>query len=148
MRSTKFVSILLLCLAVVGCGATPGARTNLFSSGTQNPTSDVTALTANNTSAANSFLAQSSGNLGANNVSKLNVHSLLYSGATTKIFAHLLLWFGPSKHMSVGYNSNDAGQVSRQIADMIRRGIDGVVIDWYGPNTVVDQATKLVMHEA
>ncbi len=148
MRSTKFVSILLLCLAVVGCGATPGAQSKLFPSGTQNPTSDVTALTANNTSAANSFLAQSNGNLGANNVSKLNVHSLLYSGATTKIFAHLLLWFGQSNHMSVGYNSNDAGQVSRQIADMISRGIDGVVIDWYGPNTVVDQATKLVMHEA
>jgi hypothetical protein len=141
MRSTKFVSILLLCLAVVGCGATSG-------SGTQNPSSDVTALTANNTSAANSFLAQSNGNLGANNVSKLNVHSLLYSGATTKIFAHLLLWFGQSSHMSVGYNSNDARQVSRQIADMISRGIDGVVIDWYGPNTMVDQATKLVMHEA
>jgi hypothetical protein len=148
MRSTKFVSILLLCLAAVGCGANPGAQSKLFPAGTQNPASEVTVLTANNTSAANIFLNQANGNLGANNVSKLNVHSLLYSGATTKIFAHLLLWFGQSNHMNVGYNSTDAGQVSRQIADMISRGIDGVVIDWYGPNTVVDQATKLVMHEA
>jgi hypothetical protein len=31
---------------------------------------------------------------------------------------------------------------------MISRGIDGVVIDWYGPNNAIDQATQLVMHEA
>ena len=39
-------------------------------------------------------------------------------------------------------------KIQRQIADMISRGIDGVVIDWYGPNNAVDQATKAVMHEA
>ena len=50
--------------------------------------------------------------------------------------------------MNVGYKSNDAGQVERQVKDMISRGIDGVVIDWYGPNNAVDEATKLVMHEA
>jgi hypothetical protein len=148
MRRTKFVSILLLCLAAAGCGAGPTAQSKLFPAVTPSLSNDVTALTANNTSAANSFLNQSNGNLGANNVSKVNVHSLLYSGATTKIFAHLMLWFGGSKHMNVGYNSNDAAQVQRQIADMISRGIDGVVIDWYGPNNAVDQATQLVMHEA
>jgi hypothetical protein len=31
---------------------------------------------------------------------------------------------------------------------MISRGIDGVIIDWYGPNNSIDQATKLVMAEA
>ena len=112
------------------------------------PTTTLTAETANNTSAANNFWTQTNGNLGAGNVSKVNVHSLLYSGATTKVYAHLLLWFGQSNHMSVGYSSTDPAQVTRQINDMISRGMDGVIIDWYGPNSFVDQATKLVMAEA
>ncbi|PYQ41491.1 MAG: hypothetical protein DMG99_11275 [Acidobacteria bacterium] len=150
MRHTKFVSILLLCAAAVGCGAGQGAQSKLFPASTpsSNSNNNIAGLTDNNTSAANSFVNQSNGNLGANNVSKLNVHSLLYSGATTKIFAHLMLWFGGSSHMNVGYSSSDAAQIQRQIADMISRGIDGVVIDWYGPNNAVDQATKAVMHEA
>jgi len=41
--------------------------------------------------------------------------------------AQLLLWFGQSNHINVGYNSNDPAQVRRQISDMISRGIDGVV---------------------
>ena len=78
----------------------------------------------------------------------MDLHSLLYSGADTKVLAHLLLWFGGSNHMNVGYNSDDAAQVHRQITDMIGRGIDGVIIDWYGPNNSIDDATKLVMSEA
>ena len=112
------------------------------------PTTTLTAQTANNTSAANSFRSQTNGNGAAGNVSKVDVHSLLYSGADTKVYAHLLLWFGGSNHMNVGYNSNDAVQVHRQITDMISRGIQGVIIDWYGPNNSIDQATKLVMTEA
>src|SRR5246500_2715774 len=112
------------------------------------PTTTLTAQTANNTSAANSFSTQSNGNLGAGNVSKVDVHSLLYSGATSKVYAHLVLWFGGSNHMAVGYSSTDAGQVHKQITDMISRGIDGVILDWYGPNNSIDQAAKLVMAEA
>lgn len=112
------------------------------------PTTTLSAQTGNNTSAANSFPNQSNGNSAPANVSKIDVHSLLYPGATTKVYAHLLLWFGGSSHMNIGYNSNDSAQVQRQINDMISRGIDGVVIDWYGPNNDIDQATKLVMAEA
>ncbi len=112
------------------------------------PTTTLAAQTANNTSAANSFTNQTNGNSAAGNVSKVDVHSLLYSGADTKVYAHLLLWFGGSNHMNVGYSSNDAAQVHRQITDMISRGIQGVIIDWYGPNNSIDQATKLVMAEA
>jgi hypothetical protein len=112
------------------------------------PNTTLAAQNGNNTSAASSFQSQSNGNLGAGNISKLNVHSLLYSGATTKVFAHLLLWFGQPGHVNVGYNSNNATQVQKQIADMISRGVDGVVIDWYGPNNSIDQATQLVMQEA
>src|SRR5205807_2607632 len=57
-------------------------------------------------------------------------------------------WFGGTNHMNVGYSSTDATQVHRQIADMISRGINGVVIDWYGPNNSIDQATQVVMAEA
>ncbi len=112
------------------------------------PTTTLAAQTANNTSAANTFTNQSNGNSAAGNISKVDVHSLLYSGADTKVYAHLLLWFGGTKHMNVGYNSDDAGQVHNQITDMISRGINGVIIDWYGPNNSIDDATKLVMAEA
>ena len=112
------------------------------------PTTTLSALTSNNTSAANSFSNQSNGNLGAANISKLDIHTLLYPGATTKIYAHLLLWFGESNHMNIGYSSTDPNQIHNQIEDMVSRGIDGVIIDWYGPGNAMDQATQLVMTEA
>src|ERR1700686_4961869 len=112
------------------------------------PTTTLTAQTANNTSAANSFSTQTNGNSGTGNVSKVDVHSLLYSGATSKGYAHLVLWFGGSNHMNVGYSSADAVQVHKQITDMISRGVDGVILDWYGPNNSIDQAAKPVMAEA
>ena len=150
MRSTQFFAVFLLAVGLASCGS--GSSSHISSLSTPVPTigssTTITAQTANNTSAAGSFVNQSNGNLGANNVSKVDVHTLLYPGATTKILAHLMLWFGASNHMNVGYNSDDATQVQKQITDMVSRGIDGVVIDWYGPNNSIDQATQLVMHEA
>ena len=133
-----------LCAAVLLLSATSVCAVNNFIV----PTTTLAAQTANNTSAANSFASQTNGNAGAGNVSKVDIHSLLYSGASTKIYAHLLLWFGQSNHMNVGYSSTDPAQIHRQITDMISRGIDGVIIDWYGPNNSIDQATQLVMAEA
>jgi hypothetical protein len=138
MRRRQFAAVLLLAVPVV-C---------LAGNGYVKPTTTLTAQTANNTSAANNFSTQTNGNLGAGNVSKVNVHSLLYAGNTTKVYAHLMVWFGQSNHMNVGYSSTDPAQVKRQIADMISRGIDGVIIDWYGPNNSEDLATQLVMAEA
>ena len=112
------------------------------------PTTTLASQTSNNTSAANSFSSQSNGNLGAGNISKVDIHSLLYAGASTKIYAHLVPWFGGSNHMNVGYSSTDPTQVHRQVEDMISRGIDGVIIDWYGPGSTEDTATKLIMAEA
>ena len=112
------------------------------------PTTTLAAQTSNNTSAANNFATQSNGNRGAGNISKVDVHTLLYPGATTKVYAHLMLWFGGSNHMNVGYSSTDAAHVQSQIDDMVSRGIDGVIIDWYGPNNSIDQATQLVMAQA
>jgi len=135
----------LFALAVLILGVS-----NLFAASSSYvvPTTTLAAQTANNTSAANNFVNQSNGNRGAGNISKVDVHSLLYSGATTKVYAHLLLWFGGSKHMNIGYNSTNPNQVKSQIADLISRGIDGVIIDWYGSNNSIDQATQLVMAEA
>jgi hypothetical protein len=112
------------------------------------PTTTLLAQTSNNTSAARGFASQSNGNLAAGSISKLSTRSLLYPGAKTKIYAHLVLWFGESNHMNVGYSSTDPAQVKRQITDMISRGIDGVMMVWYGPNNAIDQAAQLVMHEA
>src|SRR5262249_14938305 len=112
------------------------------------PTTTLAAQTKNNTSAASTFTTQSNGNAAPGNVSKIDVHSMLYSGANTKIYAHLMLWFGPPNHMNVGYTSDNATQVHKQIMDMISRGIDGVIIDWYGPSNSIDHATQLVMAEA
>jgi hypothetical protein len=138
MRRAKFVAAVCLLAVPLVCSASDYVV----------PTTTLAAQTTNNTSAANSFTTQTNGNLGAANISKVDVHSLLYAGAQTKVYAHLLLWFGESKHMSVGYNSTDPAQIQRQVADMISRGIDGVIIDWYGPNNSIDQATHLVMAEA
>jgi hypothetical protein len=139
MRGVCFVVAVVLLAASMLCSA---------SSSYVVPTTTLAAQTSNNTSAANSFSSQSNGNRGAGNVSKVDVHSLLYSGATTKVYAHLLTWFGQSQHMNIGYSSTDAAQIKRQIDDMVSRGIDGVIIDWYGPNNAIDQGTKLVMAEA
>jgi hypothetical protein len=137
MHRIQFAAVLLIAISGVA-----GASTYVV------PTTTLAAQTANNTSAADRFSNQSNGNSGANNVSKVDVHSLLYAGATTKVFAHLMLWFGQPGHANVGYSSTDPAQVQRQINDMVSRGIDGVVVDWYGPNNSIDQATQLVMSEA
>jgi hypothetical protein len=112
------------------------------------PTTTLSAQTSNNTSAANSFTTLSNGDLGAGNVSKVDIHTLLYPGATTKIYAHMVLWFGQSNHMNIGYNSTDPTEVQSQIDDMVSRGIDGVILDWYGPGNALDQAALQVMTQA
>src|SRR5262249_35642373 len=115
---TWAVAVLLVCATSV-CAAGDYGK----------PATALTAQTNNNSSAASTFVAQSDGNTAPGNISKVDVHSMLYSGANTKIYAHLMLWFGPSNHISVGYTSDDATQVHKQITDMISRGIDGVIID-------------------
>ena len=107
----------------------------------QPATTTLAAQTGNNTSAANSFRTQSNGNLGATNVSKVDIRSLLYSGATTEIYAEIQPWFGDKRHMQVGYVSWDPVQVDRQLNDMLSRGITGVVIDWYGPADPTEATT-------
>jgi PKD repeat protein len=113
------------------------------------PTTTLAAETRNNTSTADNFARQTNGNAGAANVSKLPLRSLLYGGATSRIYVNLLPWFGGPSHLDVGYRSDDPAQVRRQVEDMISRGIQGAIITWFGPNaTVVNAATMAVRQEA
>ena len=110
-----------------------------------NPTTTLTAETASNTSAAITFGAQTNGNAGLSNVSKVDTRTLLYPGATTKIYAHFMAWFGQSNHMDVGYTSSDPAQVSRQVSDALSRGISGFIEDWYGQNKAMPNATAFAL---
>jgi hypothetical protein len=105
------------------------------------PTTTFQAETTNNTSAATAFPGQKNGNAQAGNASKLDLHSLLYPGATTQIYAELQPWFGDKRHMKVGYVSWDPVQVESQLEDMVSRGVTGVVIDWYGPSDATEATT-------
>ena len=117
--------------------------------GSSPTTTTLQAETGNNTSAADSFAGGTNGNSRPGNVSKVPITALLYSGASSKIYAHYMPWFGSSSHMNVGYRSDDPAQVKKQVEDMISRGIQGAIVDWYGPAaTLQDTSTKLLMKEA
>src|SRR5262245_13511664 len=142
--------LVVLSGALIGCNATTASA----SSPSQNPggtplttTTTVQAETANNTSAADSFRAPGNGNPTPGNVSKAPVRNLLYAGSTTKVFVNWLPWFGGSNHINVGYRSDDPAQVHRQVEDMISRGIDGAIIDWFGPNVDILSAAYILMQK-
>jgi hypothetical protein len=107
----------------------------------------LAAQTSNNTSAANTFASAPDGNLGASNISKVPIRTLLYPGATTKLYAHVEPWWGSGSHIDIGYSSQDPTQIKRQVTDMISRGLDGLVVDWYGPGSYEDLSDKLLMTE-
>lgn len=97
------------------------------------PETTLAAETRNNTSTSDRFPGMNNGNPAPSHVSKLALRSLLYPGATTKIYARVVPFFLPSqKHVDVGYRSDDQRQANRQVEDMMSRGIDGAIIDWYG----------------
>jgi hypothetical protein len=56
--------------------------------------------------------------------------------------------------MSIGYISDDAQQIKKQVTDMVSRGLNGVIIDWYGIDPagsdflMIDHVTQLMMQEA
>src|SRR6185437_776142 len=137
-------------------GPSPSPSSTPTPTPTQNPTpgstpttvvasTTLTAETAGNTSIAPGFGAQPTGNEGPSNVSKVDTRSLLYSGASTRIYAHFMAWFGDGKHMDIGYTSSDPNQVKRQVSDATSRGISGFIEDWYGPNNSMPNATAFAL---
>lgn len=105
----------------------------------------LSAETSSNTSIGATWAGATDGNIGPANISKVDTRALLYSGATAKIYAHFMPWFGGSNHMNVGYRSDDTVQVKRQVTDMMSRGIQGAIVDWYGPNYTRENTTTLYM---
>src|SRR5437016_14219971 len=88
------------------------------------PTTTLQAQTSNNTSAADSFQSQTNGILAATNISNVDLHTLLYPGTTTKIYAHFMHWFGDPRHMVVFYNSHDAAHIHPKMTVTVGRGLD------------------------
>jgi len=101
----------------------------------------LAAETGNNTSTSPAFLGSPNGNIaGKNNISKVDATTLLYPGSTTKIYAHLMPWFGGSNHLNVGYASDDPAQVTRQVNDMLSRGLSGAILDWFDDDSASEDA--------
>lgn len=73
-----------------------------------------------------------------------HVHTLVPSRPDLRWFAHLVPWFGPSNHINIGLVSNSDGYIAAMLTDMMDRGFDGLVVDWHGQNSYVDQATLLI----
>jgi hypothetical protein len=97
------------------------------------PTTALATETANSTNLTG-FNGTTNGNVKPGNVSKVDIHTLLYTGATTKIFAHYMPWWNSAGHVSVGLGDEaDPAVASAQVAEAISRGMDGFIIDWYGP---------------
>lgn len=153
-----FAALISIVLISLACGSsqkpnapsTGSPGTGGSGNGGVSPTNTtLQAETGNNTAAADSFAGGTNGNGRPGNVSKAPISELLYSGASTKIYAHYMPWFGSSSHMNVGYRSDDPAEVKKQVEDMISRGIQGAIVDWYGPaSTLADTSTKLMMKEA
>jgi hypothetical protein len=104
---------------------------------------------ANNSSASPGFRGGNNGNAPPGNVSKLPIRSLLSGGSQTRLYTRYMPWFGDPHHHDVGYRSDDPQQSARQVADMISRGLQGAIVDWYGPDSELkNQSTMLLMKEA
>jgi hypothetical protein len=100
------------------------------------PTTTLAAETANSTSLT-SFNGTANGNVKPGNVSKVDIHTLLYPGATTKVFAHYMPWWNSAGHVSIGLGDEaNPSVVNAQVADAISRGMDGFMIDYYGPQNI------------
>jgi hypothetical protein len=126
-----------------------GSFVSVAQSFTITPTTTLAKETATNSSASSTFPTQINGNTKPGNVSKSAEKILLYSGNTTKVFAHFMGWFGSSSgHMNVGYNSADATQVHKQVSDMKSRAISGAILDWYGQGDLTDIVAGLLRTES
>ncbi len=136
MVGRHVVAALLLCLATV---THVSAQTNTWHN-VYEPNTSNNNFKFNDTAPFVDTILWTNGNQHVDlNVSKVNIHALT-GDFTGKVYAHIVPWFGRG-HFSAGYYSNDPAQVDRQIDDMLSRGLDGVIIDWYGDGTFEDQAT-------
>ncbi|HTR49813.1 MAG TPA: hypothetical protein VMJ10_03835 [Kofleriaceae bacterium] len=80
-------------------------------------------------------------------VSNVDVHTLIPSRPDLRWFAHVVPWFrggGGGGHIDIGIETDSAEYVAAMLADLKRRGFDGLIVDWYGQGSYEDQVTLLV----
>ncbi len=79
-------------------------------------------------------------------VSATDVHTLVPSRPDLRWFAHITPWFrtdgGP--HIDIGLENDSAAYVQSMVTDMMSRGFDGLIVDWYGEGSYEDAVTLLV----
>ena len=109
------------------------------------PTTSIAQETQNNTSASGTYSNPSVGTT-IGNLSKLPLGQLL-PGFHGKIYASVVLFWGSSKHINVGYSAADPAQVDRQIEDIISRGMNGAILDWYGGGSYQETAAEVWRQE-
>lgn len=139
--------VILPAVLLVACMLPAFSQTTAFA-----PTTTLTAETANNTSVPDSFAGTSNNVPGAGSVSTLPVRALL-GGMNTRVYVHWMPWWGNGSHIEIGYSSADANQVTRQVASMRARGIDGAIAYWSGQPVSAnkqhnDTAVRLLMAES
>jgi hypothetical protein len=133
----RFFSALFLSLAMLASSSL--ASVNVV------PTTTLAKESGPNTSASPNFAGAKNGvPSGTHNVSRVNIHSSL-PDQSTKVYAHFMPWFGKSNHENVGYDSTSPIQTDKQVEDMVERGLNGTLIDWYGQGPNTENTTTLAM---
>lgn len=136
MRNILTIFVMSAALTMLGFAQTPVNLT---------PTTTVMKETQNNTSASGTYSDPTVGTT-IGNLSKLPLGQLL-PGFHGKIYASVVLFWGSSKHINVGYNAADPAQVDRQIEDILSRGMSGAILDWYGAGSYEETAAEVWRQE-
>ena len=71
---------------------------------------------------------------GQNGIHKAIRQNLPTVGQEPTVLAVYQPWFGSPEHINVGYSSDDADVLEKQIKQAKDFGISGFVVDWYGNN--------------
>ena len=70
----------------------------------------------------------------------MNLKELYLNAPDSILLAHFMQWFYPgsvhSQNTGVSYDSSNVVTIGRQITLMKSLGFDGVLVDWYGPDSV------------
>jgi hypothetical protein len=76
-------------------------------------------------------------------ISKESVRNLMPANWTGRIAMHSMLWWGRSNHPDIGVNDTDPATIKTIVQDMIDRGYDILIPDWYHPTktTCTNDAT-------
>jgi hypothetical protein len=98
-----------------------------------------------NTSAAASRSGSPAGkghNASAANIAKntpygVNVRDLMPAMGTARpmIWSWHQAWFGTAAHINVGYDNNSQAQADAIAQDVLERGCDGILVNWFGRGT-------------